>query len=42
MVAVQIVERATPPIDFTGDLKDINGQPIAKRGRSNGSRASRG
>jgi nicotinate phosphoribosyltransferase len=22
-----------PPIDFTGDLKEINGQPIAKRGR---------
>jgi nicotinate phosphoribosyltransferase len=22
-----------PPIDFTGDLKEINGQPVAKRGR---------
>ncbi len=24
---------AAPPIDFTGDLKEIAGQPIAKRGR---------
>ncbi len=24
---------AAPPIDFTGDLKEINGKPIAKRGR---------
>jgi nicotinate phosphoribosyltransferase len=24
---------AAPPIDFTGDLKEIEGRPIAKRGR---------
>ncbi|MCL4395315.1 MAG: nicotinate phosphoribosyltransferase, partial [Chloroflexi bacterium] len=24
---------AAPPIDFTGDLKEIDGKPIAKRGR---------
>lgn len=24
---------AAPPIDFTGDLKEVNGKPIAKRGR---------
>ncbi len=24
---------AAPPIDFTGDLKEIEGKPIAKRGR---------
>jgi nicotinate phosphoribosyltransferase len=24
---------AAPPIDFTGDLKEIDGNPIAKRGR---------
>ncbi|MEW5718650.1 MAG: nicotinate phosphoribosyltransferase, partial [Chloroflexota bacterium] len=24
---------AAPPLDFTGDLKEIDGKPIAKRGR---------
>ena len=28
------------PIDFTGDIKEIDGQPIAKRGRIPGSTAS--
>ena len=28
--------RGATPIDFTGDIKEIDGQPIAKRGRSPG------
>jgi hypothetical protein len=34
--APQVAERVAPPIDFNRNLKEIDGQPMAKRGRMPG------